>query len=394
MKYLFTDLLAYYRELWYDTCPTNPRQETYYDHKYKDKALVQLKKDCIHLLKKHHKAKQVLNDNDKTLIKEKVLTFMTKTLELSPWACQILDDEGYYEITTAFIDKAKQLCPTMNMEAITQALRNMWVIIALQIYMGEPVALTEPAFAYSMLYPLTDNYMDNPEITTDIKKSFNQRFHQKIKTGIAEPFNSEESCIFDMIDHITTTYDRSNYPEVIQSLLAILDGQNKSLDQHKLSSLYEIDLLGFTFYKGGTSVLADAYLVRGHLSEEEASLAFGYGVLLQIADDLEDIDEDLLHQHYTLANTQTYFGELDEFFNRYRQFIDQIFVLHFDETTDKQKALSELMQTSITYLLMSAVYSNKHHYSLTFIKEFQGQSRFSIRAQSKHNHRIAQLMAP
>ena len=57
----------------------------------------------------------------------------------------------------------------------------------------------------------------------------------------------------------------------------------------------EMDLLNLTFAKGGTSVLADAYLAAGSLTECEARFAFAWGVLLQMADDLDDLPLDRQH---------------------------------------------------------------------------------------------------
>ncbi len=55
---------------------------------------------------------------------------------------------------------------------------------------------------------------------------------------------------------------------------------------------YEVDLLGVTFDKGGTSVLADAYLVAGDLTAHEELFAFELGAFLQFVDDLEDVAAD------------------------------------------------------------------------------------------------------
>src|SRR5260370_36833923 len=56
---------------------------------------------------------------------------------------------------------------------------------------------------------------------------------------------------------------------------------------------YEVDLLGVTFDKGGTSVLADAYLVAGELTAQQETFAFELGAFLQFVDDLEDVETDL-----------------------------------------------------------------------------------------------------
>ena len=39
--------------------------------------------------------------------------------------------------------------------------------------------------------------------------------------------------------------------------------------------------------------MADAYFAAGSLSPDEAQFAFGWGALLQLADDLQDLQQDL-----------------------------------------------------------------------------------------------------
>jgi hypothetical protein len=45
-------------------------------------------------------------------------------------------------------------------------------------------------------------------------------------------------------------------------------------------------ILPISFFKGGTSVLADAFLVKGNLNIKEMHFAFAYGSFLQLLDDL------------------------------------------------------------------------------------------------------------
>jgi len=56
----------------------------------------------------------------------------------------------------------------------------------------------------------------------------------------------------------------------------------------------------FQWKKGGTSVLADGYLVNGEMTEEEALFAFGLGVALQLVDDLQDTSRDMAVNQHTL----------------------------------------------------------------------------------------------
>jgi hypothetical protein len=63
--------------------------------------------------------------------------------------------------------------------------------------------------------------------------------------------------------------------------------------------------------KGGTSVVADACLVRGWLTGEEGQFMYAYGVVLQLMDDLQDVREDLANGHWTLFSRQVKEGVLD-----------------------------------------------------------------------------------
>lgn len=80
-------------------------------------------------------------------------------------------------------------------------------------------------------------------------------------------------------------------------------------------------LLQISVEKGGTSVLTDAYLVRGGLAPDDADFAFGYGVLLQLMDDLQDFPQDLKHDHATLVTRQAALGSVESVVRRLRSFV-------------------------------------------------------------------------
>jgi hypothetical protein len=111
-------------------------------------------------------------------------------------------------------------------------------------------------------------------------------------------------------------YDRTKFPDAFNSMISINEAQTRSLAQHSKISLSEetltvrsallrttsphtaphahmahmvslttLSLVRFRFVqditmeKGGTSVIADGYLVHGVMTEEEALFAFGFGVV-------------------------------------------------------------------------------------------------------------------
>lgn len=56
---------------------------------------------------------------------------------------------------------------------IMQAMRNVWISNALQLLFGKEIYYSKANFAYSMLYPYTDNYLDNTNIDKNDKILFN-----------------------------------------------------------------------------------------------------------------------------------------------------------------------------------------------------------------------------
>lgn len=60
-----------------------------------------------------------------------------------------------------FLNKVKGFDPCLEVDDVYQALRNIWIMNSLQISMGLRVDCTDSMFAYSLLYPYTDNLMDN-----------------------------------------------------------------------------------------------------------------------------------------------------------------------------------------------------------------------------------------
>jgi len=220
------------------------------------------------------------------------------------------------------------------------------------------------------------------------KKSFNDRFYQKINNNINKPVNEEEIRIFSMIDLIEADYPRYKYPKVFKALLAILDGQKKSLDQHKSKNLSDTDLLHYTFYKGGTSVLVDAYLIRGELSDDEASFAYGYGIILQLADDLQDIIEDLKNHHDTPYNQHSIREPLNDLYQKHENFIKHFMSNIFQTSTKKQRALYQLLERSLGLLLFGGVCENRKCFTKKFLKDYYKRSLFSCRNYTKLNSKI------
>ena len=61
------------------------------------------------------------------------------------------------KVTRQFMVDAKLFDPSLSQSDVHQALRNLWVFNSIQMIVGKKMELTPSSFAYSLLYPYTDN---------------------------------------------------------------------------------------------------------------------------------------------------------------------------------------------------------------------------------------------
>lgn len=282
---------------------------------------------------------------------------------------------GFSQIGRELARHARRLDPGVSMIDILQAARNAWTACGLQILLGRPVQLTPAIFAYSMLYPYSDNYLDEPAVSHFEKLSFSERFRDRLAGNCLEPVNSREETIWRLIGLIEGEYPRVNFPCVYHSLLAIHRAQEKSMRQMQAHQKDEIDLVRITIEKGGTSVLADAYLAAGELTQAEAQFAFNWGVVLQLGDDLQDISSDRARGSLTLFTRAAARGTLDEITNRTLHFSQQI-MTQMDGLTKASLSLKELLAGSSRLLLIRSAANARKVYSTAYLRELEKYSPF------------------
>jgi hypothetical protein len=156
-----------------------------------------------------------------------------------------------------------------------------------------------------MLYPWTDNYLDDPRIPKSSKAAFGDWLGRRLAGAGCPAPDARAMQVSRLVGFIERCFSREDYPEVYLSLLAIHRAQMASLRQQQAGGdADEETLLTITVEKGGTSVLADGFLVRGELSEAEADFMFGYGVMLQLMDDLRDLPNDVANRHATVFTSR------------------------------------------------------------------------------------------
>ena len=288
-------------------------------------------------------------------------------------------------ITHAFISNVNTFNKDIKLDKMVQALRNVWIMNILQVLFNIKVEYTPSVFAYSMLYPYTDNYLDNPEISFQDKQDLSKKFKLRLEGENTEAVNAYEEALFRLVGLIEGQYPRDCHKELYESLLCIHDAQCNSLTQHNaMTSPYERDVLGISTQKGGASVLADAYLVKGNLSEAQADFAFAFGALLQFCDDLQDAKEDLNNGDMTMFSVTSEKWPLDNITNALFDFSNKIMADSSEDFTDEESNKMKIfLKKNLVFLIFEAISQNHNLYSKEYIKKIEKQFPFRMKYSKK-----------
>ena len=209
-----------------------------------------------------------------------------------------------------FVRRAREFDPSLSGSDIHQALRNQWVFNSVEVFLGGSVSLRPGSLAYSLMYPYTDNWLDATGHTVGEREEFQESLRRCLE-GESEP--GDTGTFPRLVRMIEEEFPRAGHPAVYDALLAILRAQGRSLRlQEPLEAADERTLESFTIEKGGASVAVDGMLVRGRLTPAELNPIFGYGVVLQFIDDLQDMDEDAAAGHSTMFTRACAAGPVDE----------------------------------------------------------------------------------
>ena len=170
---------------------------------------------------------------------------------------------GLSHLARGLAEQARRFDPALSATDIFQASRNVWTAAGLQVLLGQPLGLTPSIFAYSMLYPYTDNLLDDPHASAEAKSAFNHRLRARLQGESPEAADHRESRVWALVETIESQYDRARHPDVYRSLLAIQNAQEESVGLRREAGLPPDQVVHGVFAKGGTSVLADGYLAAG-----------------------------------------------------------------------------------------------------------------------------------
>ena len=273
----------------------------------------------------------------------------------------------FQEITMSFLKDARLFDTSLSLEDIGQAMRNVWIVVILQCIFQKPVGYHKAMFAYSMLYPYSDNYLDDVDVSKEEKKQFNQWFSNRLQGISVEIHNAHEDKISQLVGMIEEVFERTQFPDVYECLMMIQNAQILSLSQQDGEALKTQQELEYISYrKGGSSVVADGFLIDGELNEEQIMFCMRYGFMLQIGDDLQDMEEDRIHHHQTLLSRKD--AAVDDIFYHLVQYTDEI--LRPQSVCRDEKLLNFVLEDCL-FLLFLSIYNGR-----SLVKEGTYQEAF------------------
>ena len=144
--------------------------------------------------------------------------------------------------------------------------------------------------------------------------------------------------------------------------------------------------------KGGTSVLADGFLVTGSLTVEMMEVMFVYGVILQFIDDLQDIDEDIAAGHSSAFTRAIERGRLDVLTNRLFSYLRWCLTAMCSHAPEGVQPLCSLIGRSCSLLILEAVACHKKFYDQKFLNRMEPYMPLRIDALGNVKQRLKQQM--
>lgn len=276
--------------------------------------------------------------------------------------------EDFQSETKRFVRKTRRFDQELSTENIWQALRNYFIYAVIGDLQGQPQDCKEAPFSYSLLYPYTDNYIDDKKHTPQQKQDYNFMISQVLKDMPVEARGKLEEKTHQLLFIVMDSYSGDKRKEIQNLLIWMLEAQKESICQQTGErKLTEEEVLRISVYKGGLSVLIDYFFATEELNKEEISFYLKFGFLLQLADDLQDIKEDQISGSRTLAVLCAEEGRLEEFVNRLLHFIRDV----FETFSPVNSNLKNFMKEHCYSLVMSAAVSNRKYLSKDYMDKIE-----------------------
>lgn len=207
----------------------------------------------------------------------------------------------FEESMECFVERVKDFDASLSRESIWQAMRNYLIYAIIVNLQGERQNCRDTILGYSLLYPYTDNYIDKLHRKNSRKNSYNDLIRRTLSGEDICPENAYEEKTKQLLRLVLNYYSHDSHKQksAADLLLLMLKAQEKSILQiHRLGTrkLPGEEILRISVWKGGLSVFLD-YMFSidfdtDSVTEEERYFYLCFGLILQLADDLQDAEED------------------------------------------------------------------------------------------------------
>ncbi len=271
--------------------------------------------------------------------------------------------QDYLKSMCSFFRAARAFDECITASQIWQALRNYLIFGMIVAMSGEKQTFHDAILGFSLLYPYTDNYIDDPNVSKTDKDTFNHMIYATLC--------GEEPSVSDELQRKTKQcvkmcrnyQNGSRKTEASELCLLMLDAQAKSTTfagmTDKDYATKKAEILDMLAYKGGMSVLIDYFFSVPEMNEQGIIFYLQFGLLLQMADDIQDIHEDLNSQTPTFFSGVGTVKEREENLHRLMHFTREI----FEQYGSKDYPIRQFMLRNCILLYMFAVLRSEDYFS-------------------------------
>lgn len=334
------------------------------------------------------------SEEQREQIKGELAVFLEKEqiIHAKKYISDELMDE-FRENIELFIKKTKAFDESLSRESIWQAMRNYLIYAIIVNLQGQRQNCRDTILGYSLLYPYTDNYIDRFHRGRGSRDSYNALIRRVLTGQAVCPQDDYEEKTRQLLELVLDHYsgDPEKRKEAAALLLLMLDAQEKSIRQMRrfgAAGITADEILRISSYKGGVSVFLD-YLFGIDLDESsmtEAEMAFylSFGLILQLADDLQDIKEDRKNRIRTLMTFCRCKRRREATVNR---------LLHFTQSciTDfhpKNPELKPFVLQNCRLLLLTAVAQNAKCFSGKYMKKVEPYLPLSLKQIKSYSEKL------
>lgn len=323
-----------------------------------EKEKAENEKSCMKLQKKL-KRKRLKQEKRGNKYEKEIIKFLKKENIIG--IHRVLKDETMQEMTVElkkFITMAERFEPDMGLEDFGQAARNYLVYAMFNEMSGVRQEVNKAVFGYSMLYPVTDNYIDSKEITKEKKESYNQFILEVLRGNISTaPEEKQWQKTYELLKGMEENYERGDTLYLL--LEEMLYAQRDSMRQQITGESDLEKCVDISIYKGGISVLIDRYFVKKKMTKEDVYFYLGFGYFLQLADDLQDIQEDMEQGSNTVLTHSVANKMTEQTVNRIFWYLKRL----MENYRCEKESFKQFVWKASNYLIAASVFLSPQFFS-------------------------------